>query len=128
MARTLMPILAERRAYPSRYDDLLQDLINTHKEDGEAATDAELLNFIIALMFAGHETTAGQAAWTIIQLLEHPDYLAQVQQELHDYFPHGSHVDARSLSTLKHIRWAIDETTRIAPECRHRGACDHRRH
>ncbi len=115
MAKTLKPILAERRAYPTRYDDLLQDLINTRKEDGEAATDEELLNFVISLMFAGHETTAGQAAWTIIQLLEHPDYLAKVQQELRDYFPHGSHVDARSLTTLKHIRWAIDETTRMRP-------------
>jgi sterol 14alpha-demethylase len=115
MAKTLTPILAERRAYPTRYDDLLQDLINTCKEDGQPATDEELLNFVIALMFAGHETTAGQAAWTIIQLLEHPDYLAQVQQELKDHFPHGSHVDARTLTVLKHIRWAIDETTRMRP-------------
>ena len=38
--------------------------------------DEELvLNMLVGFMFAGRETTAGQAAWTIILLLQHPDVL-----------------------------------------------------
>jgi sterol 14alpha-demethylase len=115
MAATLRPILAERRANPAKYDDLLQDFMNTPKADGTTGTDEEFLSLIIALMFAGHETTAGQAAWSIIQLLQNPDYLAKVQTELDAYFPHGARVNAKSMASLKHLKWAVDETTRMKP-------------
>lgn len=115
MAATLRPILAERRAHPERFDDLLQDLMHTPKTDGSLATDEELLGLIIALLFAGHETTAGQAAWTIIQLLQHPDYRVQMQHQLDERFPVGSRIDAKSLVALPTLRNAIDETTRMHP-------------
>jgi sterol 14alpha-demethylase len=115
MAAALRPILAERRAHPARYDDLLQDLIQTPKVSGTPATDEELLGLVIALLFAGHETTAGQASWTIIQLLQHPGYKTQLQQQLDERFPLGSRVDAKSLAMLPTLRWAIDETTRMHP-------------
>jgi sterol 14alpha-demethylase len=115
MIETLTPILAERRNHPERFSDFLQDFINTRQQDGTAATDEELLGLIIALCFAGHETTAGQASWTIIQLLQHPAYLAKVEAEIQANFPQGAHVNARTLSSLKHVKWAIDETTRLKP-------------
>ena len=34
------------------------------------------------MMFAGHHTTSGTAAWTLIELLRHPDELAAVVGEL----------------------------------------------
>ena len=43
---------------------------------------AELVNMVTQIIFAGHETTAGQAAWNIILLLQNPDYLALVQEEV----------------------------------------------
>lgn len=115
MAATLRPILAERRAHPGRYDDLLQDLLDTPKADGSAATDEELMGIIIALLFAGHETTAGQAAWTVIQLLQHPEYRIQMQHQLDAAFPPGTRIDAKSMAALPTLRWAIDETTRMHP-------------
>jgi sterol 14-demethylase len=115
MAATLAPIIAERRAHPERYHDFLQDFIATPKADGTAASDEELLGLVIALLFAGHETTAGQASWTIIHLLQHPDYRAKVEAELEAQFPVGAHVNARTMPALKHLKWAIEETTRMRP-------------
>lgn len=115
MAAILRPILAERRVHPERFDDLLQDIMDTPKADGCKASDEELVGIVIALMFAGHETTAGQAAWTIIQLLQHPDYRIQLQSQLDERFPPGTRIDAKSMAALPMLRWAIDETTRMHP-------------
>ena len=115
MLDTLRPILQERRDHPAAFDDFLQDFLNTPNADGSIPSDEDLLGMIIALLFAGHETTAGQAAWTIVQILQHPDYKAKVEHELATLFPHGARIDAKSMAQLPHIRWAIDETTRMNP-------------
>lgn len=115
LVNILQPVIDERRANPDAYDDFLQDMINKPKKDGESARDDEVIGLVIAIMFAGHETTLGQAAWTIIQLLQNPDYLQKVQAEIAENFPYGSMVDPAAVIQLKHLRWAIDETTRTKP-------------
>ncbi len=111
----LKPIIAERRVHPDRYDDFLQDFVNSRYKDGSPVEDETILAMLLGLMFAGHETTAGQAAWTIIQLLQNPNYLKLVQQEIAENLPPGCPIDARVLSSLKHVSWAVLETTRMRP-------------
>jgi sterol 14-demethylase len=112
--RALMgPIIARRRAHPDRYDDVITQLITTPLKDGSFMTDEELVTLFIGLLFAGHETTAGQAGWLIVLLLQHPDYLRLVQGEIAEHVTAA--MDPRALSKLKHIYWAIDETTRLRP-------------
>lgn len=111
----LRPILAERRAHPEQYDDFLQDFVNARYKDGSPVEDETILSLILGLMFAGHETTAGQAAWTVIELLRHPAYLELVQQELAHRLAPGQTIDARVLSSLEHTFWAVQEVTRTHP-------------
>ena len=66
-------------------------------------------------MFAGHETTAGQAAWTIILLLQHPHYLERVLDELEEVAPVGVHIDPKRMVQLDHIEWAVREVERLRP-------------
>jgi sterol 14alpha-demethylase len=87
MKEILTPIIAERRRNPEKYDDFLQDFVCQSYDDGTPVEDAVLLSLMLGLMFAGHETTAGQAEWTIIQLLQHPEYLQLVQEEIDDLLP-----------------------------------------
>ena len=115
LGEILTPILRKRRANPEKYDDVLQDIIMTPFKDGNLPGDEELLSLTLGIMFAGHETTAGQAAWTVIQVLQHPDYHAILEEEITEKFPYGSHFDAKSLVSLKKVRWAVDETTRMRP-------------
>jgi len=77
--------------------------------------DETIISLILALMFAGHETTSGQVSWTIIQLLQNPIYLALVLQELAECLPPGTMVDSGVLGLLDHVLWAVDETTRMHP-------------
>ena len=111
----LRPILVERRAHPEQYDDFLQDFVNARYKDGRPVDDETILSLILGLMFAGHETTAGQAAWTIIEILRHPEYLALVRKEIAQRLSPGQSIDARVLSSLEHIFWAVQEVTRIHP-------------
>ena len=62
-----------RRAAPG--DDLLSALIRTH-DDGDRLSDSELVMMVLALVFAGHETTAHLVGNATVALLTHPDQLA----------------------------------------------------
>ena len=111
----LGPVIAERRANPERYDDFLQDLVNKRTPDGRLADEEMIVNLLLGLMFAGHETTAGQAAWTLILLLQNPDYLRLVLAEIAQVAPPGAHIDAQRLAQLEHIAWAVREVERMRP-------------
>jgi sterol 14-demethylase len=116
MAAILQPILDERRANPAAYDDFLQDFVNARYADTDQPIEDEvLLNLMLALMFAGHETTAGQAAWNIILLLQNPDYLALVQEEIDRVVPRGQCIDGKMLHAMTHLTYAVTETERLRP-------------
>ncbi|MCB8976179.1 MAG: cytochrome P450 [Ardenticatenaceae bacterium] len=114
MTEILGPIIAERRANPEKYSDFLQDIIN-RAEDDQSIDDEMVRNLLMALMFAGHETTAGQAAWTLILLLKHPDYLQRVLAEIEEVAPAGVHIDPKRMVQLDHIAWAVREVERLRP-------------
>jgi sterol 14-demethylase len=116
MGEILQPILDERRANPEGYNDFLQDFVNARYSDSdEPIEDEVLLNLMLGLMFAGHETTAGQAAWNVILLLQNRDYLALVNEEIGRLLPHGQMVDGRALHALTHLGYAVTETERLRP-------------
>ncbi|MAT40834.1 MAG: hypothetical protein CL609_00730 [Anaerolineaceae bacterium] len=108
-------LVQKRRENPSEYEDLITILLNYPMKDGEFLSDEMIMNLFMGLLFAGHETTAGQAAWTITLLLQHPEYLKLVQQEINEKLPFGSEIDGRKIAEFNHIAWAIDETTRLRP-------------
>ena len=116
MGAILKPILDERRAHPEQYNDFLQDFVNSRYGDTDAPIEDEvLMNLMLGLMFAGHETTAGQAAWNVILLLQHPDYLAIVREEIDRVAPTGTPIDGRTLHALTHMNYAVTEVERLYP-------------
>ena len=116
MTEIIQPIIEERRANPDQYNDFLQDFVNSRYADtNEPIEDEVLFNLMLSLMFAGHETTAGQAAWNIILLLQHPEYLELVREEIDRLAPYGQPIDGRVLHTLNHLDYAITETQRLRP-------------
>ncbi|MEW5847777.1 MAG: cytochrome P450 [Myxococcota bacterium] len=115
MTEILQPIIAERRAHPEKYDDFLQDFINTPTRSGTHADDETVVGLLKALMFASHETTAGQAAWTMIELLRHPGFHLRVQQEVATHLPAGTVMDHKVLRHFENILWAVREVERLHP-------------
>jgi sterol 14-demethylase len=115
MIEILRPVIIERRQHPERYDDFLQDLVNKKDEHGQEAGEELILNMLIAFMFAGHETTAGQAAWTIIMLLQHPDMLRRVLDEIEQAGVMTGAIDHRQLAQLQKLAWTVREVERLRP-------------
>ena len=48
-----------------------------------------ITGIFISMMFAGHHTSSGTAAWTLIELMRHPDVMADVVAELDDLYADG---------------------------------------
>ncbi|HEX2908724.1 MAG TPA: cytochrome P450 [Phototrophicaceae bacterium] len=115
IAATLQKLIQERRQCPDEHDDLITILLTTPLKDETFLPDETIITLFMGLMFAGHETTAGQAAWVIALLLQHPDYLALVKTEIDQHVPPGQPIDGHILRGLEHTYWAIDETTRLRP-------------
>ena len=62
-------IVNERKASDKNYDDLLDMLLKSKYEDtGEAMTNEQIVNEVLILIFAGHETTANTLSWLLYLL------------------------------------------------------------
>ncbi|WP_338019435.1 cytochrome P450 family protein [Saccharothrix deserti] len=68
---TMDVLVAAKRADPA--DDLTSGLIAARDEDGARLTEAELVDTLILMIAAGHETTVNLLDHAITALLTHPD-------------------------------------------------------
>jgi sterol 14-demethylase len=101
---------------PDDERDLLDVLMSIKDEDGTLRFSAdEVTGMFISMMFAGHHTTSGTAAWTLIELLRHPDEMAKVTGELDGIFADGSDVSYQALREIPHLEAAIKEALRLHP-------------
>lgn len=115
MTEILRPIIADRRQNPDKYDDFLQDLVMKEDKSGQQIDEELIRNMLLGFMFAGHETTAGQAAWAIILLLQHDDYRQLVLDEIARVAPYDVHIDPKRMIQFDHISWAVREVERLRP-------------
>ena len=72
--RAFYAVIHARRAVPEadRGDDVLSLLMAARDEDGEPMTDSDLRDELMALVLAGHETTANSLSWTFERLVRTP--------------------------------------------------------
>lgn len=115
MRRVLFPIIEQRRQERGQHEDFLQEFVDATYADGTKVEDEVILTMIMGLMFAGHETTAGQASWTLVDLVQNPDYAKRVRDEVDARFPRGAKMDSSLLRSLKHAQYAVLESGRLHP-------------
>ncbi|MFQ6230422.1 cytochrome P450 [Nocardia sp. NPDC002869] len=96
--------------------DLLDVLVSVQKEDGTPHFSAgEVTGIFISMMFAGHHTTSGTAAWSVIELLRHPEVLSAVVQELDELYADGQEVSFHALRRIPQLEAVLKETLRLHP-------------
>jgi sterol 14alpha-demethylase len=105
------------RAPAAREDrDMLDVLMSVKDTDGSPRFSAdEITGMFISMMFAGHHTSSGTAAWTLIELLRHPDVLAGVVTELDQLYADGSTVSFQALRAIPMLESAVKEALRLHP-------------
>lgn len=95
---------------------MLDVLVSIPDEQGNPRFSAsEITGIFISMMFAGHHTTSGTAAWTVIELLRHPDVLAEVVAELDELFTDGATVSHHAMRQIPRLEAALKETLRLHP-------------
>ncbi|WP_421120159.1 cytochrome P450 [Aquihabitans daechungensis] len=96
--------------------DLLDVLMSLRDDDGALRFSADTITgMFISMMFAGHHTTSGTAAWTLIELLRHPEEMAAVVAELDDLYADGTEVSYQALREMPRLEGAIKEALRLHP-------------
>ncbi|HLX87476.1 MAG TPA: cytochrome P450 [Acidimicrobiales bacterium] len=112
-------IIDDREAGPAPTDedrDLLDVLMSIREEDGSPHFSTDMITgMFISMMFAGHHTTSGTAAWTLIELLRHPEEMAAVVAELDQLYAHGEEVSYQALREMPRVEAAIKEALRLHP-------------
>jgi sterol 14alpha-demethylase len=109
---------------------LVQDIIDKRKARGTVPKeDRDLLDVLISIdmsadyitgifismMFAGHHTSSGTASWALIELMRHPDVMADVVAELDELYADGSEVSFQALRAIPQLEAALKETLRLHP-------------
>lgn len=113
--RILVAEFARRRAQPDRErNDVLSMLLEARYEDGRAMTDEELIDEMITLLLAGHETTATSLAWTMHHVLRDPAVLTRIRAELDEVLACRP-LAAEHLPRLEYLDAVIKEGLRISP-------------
>lgn len=84
-SRTILKrLVEERKQSNSKHDDLLDMLLNARYEDGSEMSESQLVDEILILFAAGHETTSNALTFTCELLARHPasqqKILAEVKQ------------------------------------------------
>lgn len=108
-------IVEARRKSGSEGEDFLQTLMDARYKDGTRLSDHEITGMLLAAMFAGHHTSSVTTAWTLIELLQHPDYLDRVRDELQQVYGAGADVTFQSLRQIPLTEFAIKEALRLHP-------------
>ena len=112
-------IMARRAAGPPAPEDerdLVDVLMSIKNPDGtDRFLPDEVTGMFISMMFAGHHTTSGTAAWTLIELLRNPDVLNRVDDELAELYADGGQVSYQALREMPLLESSIKEALRLHP-------------
>jgi sterol 14-demethylase len=109
-------ILERRRASGRQTSDLFAILARLRNPDGSPRYSSDqITGMFISMMFAGHHTTSGTAAWTLIELLRHPEVLAGVTTELDALYADGREVSYHALRDMPALECALKEALRLHP-------------
>lgn len=109
-------IIEQRLSAAEPPKDLLGILLSLKREDGALKYPPRIISgILISTLFAGHHTSAGTLAWTLVELLRAPSYLARVRDELDRIYADGRDVSHQALREIPQLECAVKEALRLHP-------------
>ncbi len=114
--KLLLEIIEERRASGQEKDDLLDMLLKARYEDGSPMSDAQLIDEVLILFTAGHETTANALSFTLFLLASHPEIQERVHQEVSKVDFEDAETDLmQGAMQLQFVKQCLEEALRLYP-------------
>jgi cytochrome P450 len=107
----LLARIAQRRA--GHGADLFSQLCHAQDENGQRYSDAEVVDHLIFLMMAAHDTTTSALSTIVHALTRHPEW----QDRLRDRLPANASegLAHENLAQLESIEWVLREALRLYP-------------
>jgi len=114
LTKLVAEIIGHRRSTAEEHVDFLGMLMATRDRDtGEAMSDKEMIDEVLTLIVAGHETTAAALTWTWYLTSQHPDVARRLEAEAERLPRRGLELDAAE--SLAYTHQVIQESLRLYP-------------
>jgi len=116
LTKLVAQLIAQRRASMEEHVDYVAMLMNARdKESGAPMGERELIDEIMTLIVAGHETTASGLNWTWYLLSQHPEVEARLHAEIDAAADLPVAPTLAEVESLGYARQVIDEALRLYP-------------
>lgn len=110
----LLRLIAERRANPSKYTDVLQTLVQAFDEQRVPIDESELIGQATVMFIASYENVGSVLTWTLFLLAQHPEVMSDLHAELRGAFGDGP-PDLEKIEKLPLLDAVIKESMRVLP-------------
>jgi cytochrome P450 len=110
MEKLVFAEIDERRARGDSGEDIMSMLLQSRYDDGSPLEPRDLLEQLMTLVVAGHETTAIALAWAAHLVHTHPAVAERLDAELR-----AAPADAEVLARLPYLEAVCNETLRLMP-------------
>jgi enediyne biosynthesis protein E7 len=116
LGTVVQQIIRQRRAHGKRHFDFTQMLMEFKDPDTQVGmTERELLDEILTLVVAGHETTASTLNWTWWLVSQHPEVERRLQDEQDRVGLLGAGATYADLERLPYTLAVLQEALRLYP-------------
>jgi enediyne biosynthesis protein E7 len=113
LAKLINELIARRRREPEERLDFLCMLMAARDQNDQPMSDKELIDEVMTLIVAGHETTAAALTWTWYLVTRHPDVAAELEAEA-DRAPDGL-LELDAAESLSFAHQVVQEALRLYP-------------
>jgi len=113
LGKLIGELIARRRCESAERPDFLAMLMAARDHDDQPMSDKELIDEVMTLIVAGHETTAAALTWTWYLVARHPDVAAELEAEA-DRTPDGL-LDLEAAESLSFAHQVVQEALRLYP-------------
>jgi len=115
LTRLVAELIARRRAEQEEHLDFLAMLMSARDKDtGDPMSERELIDELMTLVVAGHETTASGLNWTWYLISQHPEVEARLHAEL-DAATDVPAPDLAQMEALAFTGQVVNEALRLYP-------------
>ncbi|NJB70956.1 cytochrome P450 [Saonia flava] len=106
-------VIEQRRQSADRHDDLLQMLLDAKYEDETSMSNDQLIDEILILFVAGHETTANALTFSLTLIAQNKEIRDKVEKEIENCKTKQSLLEKIGKLTL--IKDCVQESMRLYP-------------
>ena len=115
LTRLVAGLIERRRREKEEHFDYIAMLMGARdKDSGEPMSERQLIDEVLTLVVAGHETTASGLNWTWYLLSQHPEAEARLHAEL-DAVPDAPAPSLPQMEQLAYTQQVINEALRLYP-------------